>query len=252
MSTTEKRRPLAAALKDAKEFCALFPRECFSVWWPAGSVRRAMRHVGDIEHVVIPRMGDLPSNDLFNTPRPVNLLWRRFDELLEGKEFIPHIYGHNKAGAPMHRLGPKHRGVDWRGFCHEIFTADETNLGSVLAIRTGPGTYSRMLVTALQRNGYLNDEGYVWNKRDCSCACGWKGSELEHVTLSDNPEQFEERTPLFADGHGDALLCPRCRFGDQLTLGKMNVPDEETYFALCGVKYLRPEARPELTPRSIP
>ena len=47
-------------------------------------------------------------------------------------------------------------------FNHEIFLADEMNFGAILAIRTGPPEFSKMLVTKLLNGGsYRQHEGYV-------------------------------------------------------------------------------------------
>lgn len=155
MSTTTAKRTLAHALADAEAFKSLFDPSLYERWEFAGSLRRRKSEVGDVEHVIIPRFeGEL------------NCLWHRLDELVKAGTLTKHIYGDQNApgllfagGSP--RWGEKYRGVDFRGFNHEIFTADLDNWGPTLAIRTGPWEFSKMLVTNLPRRGFVNEGGYV-------------------------------------------------------------------------------------------
>lgn len=153
MSSTETRRPLAQAREDAEAFRALFNASTVVEWHIAGSVRREKPDVGDIEHVVLPHHH--------------SWLWSQLEEmtLVDGelafgadeKPFTKAVYPDG-----THRWGQKHRGVMYRGFRHEIFIADEANLGAILAIRTGPADYSQKLMTRLRQGGKLRmDDGYV-------------------------------------------------------------------------------------------
>lgn len=200
MSTSTEKRSRTEAIRDAEAFRALFDPSCYEQWHFAGSVRRERQYVGDVEHVIIPRHGDVSDGShLFATPKRVNLLLHRLDELERTYAVSKHQYGGANGAATTTRWGERYRGCDFRGFNHEVFLADADNLGSVLAIRTGPGGYSRMLVMALSRNGYKNADGYVW-----------------HTASGD-------RVPA---------------------------PDEETYFKLCGVRFIPPAERfdPEARP----
>ncbi len=147
MSTSIK-RPHAEALRDAEDFRALFAG-LYARWEIAGSVRRGKVEVGDVEHVVM--------------PQDVDAFWRRVDELTcnPGDMFAPtdaplrrHVYPNG-----TNRWGEKYRGVDFRGFAHEIFLADALNFGSVLAIRTGPAEFSEMLVTRMNIRGRFRQQG---------------------------------------------------------------------------------------------
>lgn len=151
MSTGTTQRLHADALAEAEAFRDLFPG-CWSRWEIAGSVRRGKSQVGDVEHVVIP-CG--------------RRLWDRVDELTAD----PHsIFGMGDAklldravySDGRHRWGQRYRGVMFRGFRHEIFTADNLNWGAILTIRTGPALFSKDMVTRLKRSGqYHHEEGYV-------------------------------------------------------------------------------------------
>ena len=208
MSTTTVKRRLAQAIADAEAFRAQFPPACYSLWTVAGSARRRLAYVGDVEHVIVPCRGEADvAGTLFGETEPVNLLWRRLDELVAAGQIQQHIYSMPElgesnsspaAGLYPHKLkwGPKMRGCDFRGFRHELYTADSDNLGAQLAIRTGPADFSRMLVTQLRRRGLKNDEGYVWDARG----------------------------------------------------NKVSVPTEQAYFACCGVAMVAPALRFDRSP----
>lgn len=155
MSTTTSKRPLAEALKDAQSFRDLFEGH-YSRWMIAGSVRRQKPEVADIEHVVI--IGPT--------------FWKSMESLLDPGGMFPdpasplskHVYKMNHKDGTItdqFRWGDKYRGADFRGFNHEVFTADEDNWGAILAIRTGPAEYSEHLVTVIQRKGLKQADGYV-------------------------------------------------------------------------------------------
>lgn len=212
MSTATLKRSWAQANEDGRALRDLFPEACYSVWSSAGSVRRRRQEVGDIEHVIVPAFDNLPSNTLFAEPERTNLLWFHLDALLKLRgELEKAIYG---ATGP--RWGEKYRGVSFRGFTHELFTADADNLGSVLAIRTGPADFSQKLVRNLWDRGYRNKDGYVWRCEPCPRIHGTCAAD------------------------GKACICEGTRL---IPASKVAVPDEETFFDLCGVKYLSPEAR---------
>lgn len=233
MSTTAIKRTWREAMADAIAFRDLFPSTCYERWEVAGSLRRRVAEVGDVEHVVIPRVGQ-QRDGLFGEPKPVNLLWHHLDAMLHGGAVSKHLYG--TAGT---RWGPKYRGSEYRGRCHEIWTADADNFGAQLAIRTGPGDFSRRLVTSLQGHGYVNDGGYVWDKSAVTCPCGWSGTfvGLLRVRPGEAPEA------LWTNGEGEPVVCPGCRRGDRLGMTRVSVPGEQQYFALCGMRWIPPEAR---------
>jgi DNA polymerase/3'-5' exonuclease PolX len=179
MSTTATKRSYVNASADALAFRELFPSSCYQVWEFAGSLRRCKREVGDVEHVIIPVFGNYQQHDgLFVEEKHGNLLWHRLDQLVEQGVLSKHVYGKVKVPQtvitptdiydkgppiekPVHRWGEKYRGVDFRGFNHEIFLADLDNLGPTLAIRTGPWEFSKMLVSSLPKRGLVNEGGYV-------------------------------------------------------------------------------------------
>jgi DNA polymerase/3'-5' exonuclease PolX len=242
----ERRRPLEQVRADAEAFRALFPPACYERWEIAGSVRRGKPLCGDVDHVVIPRIGEVPSaGDLFGRSERVNLLWFHLDALVAGRVegIVKHLYtSHRQDGttsvAP--KWGDLLRGVDFRMTKHEIWTADVANWGAQLAIRTGPGNFSQMLVTALQRNGYVNDGGYVQDKRQITCACGWAGPWGGLTFAESAPPGLRTK---WANGHGRPAICPGCGQGDRLTAARVPVPTEAEYFRRCGIRWMEPGER---------
>lgn len=162
MSSSVK-RPLREAMADAEAFRALFPASCYTRWEIAGSVRRRREYVGDVEHVVIPAIGEWSSGDIFATPTTGSLLWHELDKLVDAGTVKAHTYQTTRGD--QFRWGEKYRGIDFRHFNHEIFCAMPDSWGSVLAIRTGPAELSKELVTRLLKYGYKNAEGCVWDTK---------------------------------------------------------------------------------------
>jgi DNA polymerase/3'-5' exonuclease PolX len=245
VSSTTIRRPWAQALAQAEAFREMFPPSCYDAWVFAGSLRRRCTDVGDIEHVVMPRWGDVEiGGGLFAERKTVNLLWHRADELLRERFISHHIYKTANNGLTT-KWGDKYRGAEFRDCCHEIWTANRDNWGSVLAIRTGPTEYSKMLVNALQRRGFVNAEGYVWNKSSWSCQCGWVGADPKWVAIVTARAAWDGAKHFRAPGTPEesAACCPQCQDPMGLTMERISVPDEASYFKLCGLPHIPPERR---------
>lgn len=170
MSTTLAKRSWVAASHDAVQFKGLFPASTYERWEIAGSVRRNLKLVGDVEHVIIPRFAEVDAGGggLFAERKTVNLVLHHLDQLVAGtiplddaERLTKHIYG---AQGP--RWGQKFRGVDFRGFNHELCMADADNWGKVLALKTGPAEFSQLLVTVIKKRGLLDRDGYVVRSAD--------------------------------------------------------------------------------------
>jgi hypothetical protein len=86
--------------------------------------------------------------------------------------------------------------------------------------------------------------GYVRNKRDWLCRCGWRGADPDHASVEELGERCQGNKTLYRqrNGEGPAAICPTCRQPD-LNPMIVPVPDEETYFRLAGVGWRKPEAR---------
>ncbi|HEX8913395.1 MAG TPA: hypothetical protein VF796_13625 [Humisphaera sp.] len=231
-----RKRPLAQARADAEAFAALFTRDHVVRWQVAGSVRRREPLVSDVDHVVVPRFGELPAADLFRTPERTNLLWHHLDALVAGR----HVDKWVRANGTV-CWGDKQRAVLFRGFKHEVWTADADNWGSVLAIRTGPGEFSHRLVIDLQKHGHANADGYVVSNHDWRCPCGWAGPDPAWLPIAEARRligrlELDGTSVVRAPGDAKeaAARCPACGTGTKLFRARVPAPDEATYFRLAG------------------
>ncbi|MDB5294955.1 MAG: hypothetical protein JWO31_938 [Phycisphaerales bacterium] len=234
-ATLTGKRDWATAKRDAGDFYRLFPSTVWRGWSAAGSVRRRCPEVGDVDHVVIPAVGELAGDGLFGATEPANLLWHHLDGLVAAGTVAKAWNGRSFC------WGEKKRSVSFRGFTHEVWTADADNWGSVLAIRTGPDPFSQRLVVGLQRQGYCNDGGYVWDKGMIACRCGgWSGSwdDLRRLPVGTLGSGAKWTT-----GRGEPVVCPVCGWGGRLEMGRMSVPDERRYFELAGEPWREPKER---------
>jgi hypothetical protein len=241
IAATDKRRPYQQACEDAVAMKSLFPESTYARLKLAGSIRRKKHEVGDVDFVLIPRFGEVvdPTN-LFAAPKTVNLFWYRMDALVELGTIAKHFRTDEKSGKPVYCWGEKQRRVRFRDYVHEFYCADETNWGSVFAVKTGPGGYSKMLVTALQTQGYVCRDGFfVFSKRDLTCSlCGWRGTEPKYAK-----EPLPGDEPAHQGGEGAWWVCRVCGKGAGLVMAPVVVPEEEDFLKLCGVKIEPPEAR---------
>ncbi len=196
------------AKRDAEDFIDLF-HGCYEQWCIAGSVRREVKEVGDIKHVVIPRMRT-ETTGLFSVSKTVNVLLERCDELFIAGKISKHVYlkGTDKVS---YRWGEKYRGCDFKDFNNEIFTAVSENFGSVLAIRTGPWEFSKHLVSGLLHRGYRNHEGFLWKCKACPVCEGRRCDQCDSTGLVPS-----ERVPVM---------------------------NEQAFFQLAGVPFCKPEDR---------
>lgn len=221
MSTTSTKRPHSEAALDATAFSDLFVG-LFDRWTVAGSTRRGEDVVGDVEHVVIPKMIAGAAADLFGgTAPPVNAVFKKLDELVATAPDLmsKHVYRYDSHGAPSYRWGAIARGVDFRGHLHELFCATADNFGPTLAIRTGPAEFSKSLVTGLLRHGRRNKDGKVWKCEPCQ--------------LCDVPPDSGKRD----------WLCQRCDGTRLIPVEAIPCADERHYFELCGVAWVEPRDR---------
>ncbi|MDB4947450.1 MAG: hypothetical protein JWM27_99 [Gemmatimonadetes bacterium] len=141
MSTGEK-IPLARARRIADRAAAALAPAAAEVH-VAGSVRRERPFVGDVELVVVPRM--IPDG-LFGDERPdldsiraVALLWGKI--VRSGDRLISVDAGEVKVELYL---------------CHP-----PAQLGSILAIRTGPAEFGALAMQRLARRGYRHRDGHV-------------------------------------------------------------------------------------------
>jgi DNA polymerase/3'-5' exonuclease PolX len=148
----------STANDNANTFLRLF-EGCFLHWYFGGSLRRRRGTVTDVEHIIMPKFVPRIADDLYGTPcGSCNAVWERSEALLRDKTITKAVYGDTKA----HRWGEKYRGMMFGGVKHELFMADDLNLGAILTIRTGPAAFSERCVTLLKQGGkYRQEGGYV-------------------------------------------------------------------------------------------
>ena len=111
----------------------------------AGSIRREVEHVKDIELVAMPRYLTAQP-DLFGGEGAVtrNLLDERCDELLHDGAVSQRL---DKNGRP--RWGSGYHALTFDGEAIDLFgVLSPERWGSILAIRTGPGDFNRIVVTS--------------------------------------------------------------------------------------------------------
>jgi DNA polymerase/3'-5' exonuclease PolX len=196
------------ARRQADNFINLF--RCgvhYERWQIAGSIRLERTDVGDIDHVIIPKFKQAPREGLFEDDKKINLVWERAEELVRDGVIVKHLYG-----TGGFRWGEKQRGVDFKNIKHDLYTTTAFSWGAALTIRTGPWQLSRFMVTRLLSRGMRADQGKVWHCVPCpDCVPDVKCETCK----------------------GTKLKCER----------PIEVPDEETFFSLCGITYREPWKR---------
>jgi DNA polymerase/3'-5' exonuclease PolX len=121
----------------------------------AGSVRRRVSSVKDVELVAVPKL----FRNLFGEPNldAANELDVHVQQLILAGRLEPRL---NSAGVQC--MGPRHKrlvavrsGIPIDLFC----VLPPASWGALLAIRTGPAEYSERLVTVCQRRGLRCEQG---------------------------------------------------------------------------------------------
>jgi DNA polymerase/3'-5' exonuclease PolX len=116
----------------------------------AGSIRREVPEVGDIELVVIPATVEEPVGDLFGEKKRV-----RHPGFVRVVDSFGKSKGDAETGKYMQRLAG--------GIAVDIFTATKESWGYTLAIRTGPAEYSHeVLAKQWVARGFRGHEGNLY------------------------------------------------------------------------------------------
>jgi len=154
-----------------------------------GSVRRQKPEgIHDIEIVAQPRYEEI-EGDLFGSIQLINGL----EVLLKSYIFCERMSLYRD---PQGRTcnGEKHKKILFDGAMIDLYTAEQSNWGNIVAIRTGNAEFSRYLVTPRSKGGLLPShlkqaDGYLWNgdqRIDCLteqaffAALGLEWVEPEH------------------------------------------------------------------------
>jgi len=125
----------------------------------AGSIRRRKAEPKDIEIVFIPRMEERPVS-LFDT-EPAPMTDRMLELMME--------CGLLQRDRSVKRWGPKYKRLvhPASGMVVELFAATAENWGLILALRTGPGDFNKVLVSKPWAGGAMPfdmrmDQGFLW------------------------------------------------------------------------------------------
>ena len=123
----------------------------------AGSIRRGKPEPRDIELVAIPtiQMGT-NYNDMFGGDVEENLLLEALDSVYSKNEWA--------LDQVLKRNGPKYKRLVHlnSGICCDLFIVTAESWGVQFTIRTGPGDFSKALVTRARGLGMRVDEGQLW------------------------------------------------------------------------------------------
>jgi DNA polymerase/3'-5' exonuclease PolX len=215
-------RSLEVMERLARKFIETVEDSCVRIQ-VAGSVRRRKPFPSDIEIVVEPKFRKDPQPaEFWGTTEPIDAYTvNLFDECC--KELIrcgilekrQKSNGHTSWGEKA-KLGILYLGGEWAPI--DIFSVVEpTTYGVILALRTGPGDFNKVLVNHAHTIGRKVAGGRVWDLtpfRDC---CKWKWLQLP-----------SSKFIAVAQDHG---------------VQTMDTPTEEEYFKALGVPCWPPEER---------
>jgi DNA polymerase/3'-5' exonuclease PolX len=108
----------------------------------AGSLRRRLAHIGDIEIVAVPKIERLTTGLFEDMPTDVDRLDGRMQALLDNDE----VGRRRKSDGSLMAWGPTWKSVTFNGRSIDLFTPDAGRFGWILLLRTGPAAFSRQLV----------------------------------------------------------------------------------------------------------
>ncbi len=150
MSSSGTRMDRVEALRAAKRFIAMIEPYTDQIII-AGSLRRRLPTIGDIEIVAVPKIGvmEIQTLKLFGSEierRDVDLLDGVMTRILESGAISKRL---DMNGAP--RWGPALKYLDYEGVRVDLFTCGADRLGWITMLRTGPAEFSRQLVVPRDR-----------------------------------------------------------------------------------------------------
>lgn len=150
MNTIPKPRiPLAEAQQLASEVVDLLRGVCERIEI-AGSIRRKRKLIGDIEIVIEPRL--TPAYDMFGEICGMVNEQYEYSKLCREKGVLQPRLDINGTGA----WGERYQRAIYKGFPLDIFCVlPPAQWGVIMAIRTGPATFSKRVVTGRLFGGRL-------------------------------------------------------------------------------------------------
>lgn len=140
MSAVDTRMARPDAIAIARAFVDLI-EDCTDQLIVAGSLRRRLAMIGDIEIVAVPKVERLTGGLFGDDMGPVDLLDGRMTALLDNGEVTKRL---DARGSP--RWGPTLKYLTYQGARIDLFTPCAERVGWILMLRTGPAQFSRQLV----------------------------------------------------------------------------------------------------------
>jgi DNA polymerase/3'-5' exonuclease PolX len=144
MSSVATRMPLA----EAEAVAARFVEQLSGTYDRlviAGSIRRRLPTIGDVEIVAVPKVETVTALDMFGDPThtgQVDLLGAHLTMLLDRG-----IVSKRPRSDGKFVWGQKMKYLTFEGVNVDLFTPEAARFGLILLIRTGPAAYSHQLVT---------------------------------------------------------------------------------------------------------
>lgn len=146
MSSVAQRMPLKAAEMVAGELVALLSEHCKRVV-VAGSIRRKMPWVGDVEIVCIPKLKQkVASRDLFGA------------KIIYNNQVMRYI----SSSSDFEKLkgGERYQKLLYKGeVVVDLFMTTKQEWGRILALRTGSDRYSKLMSSRWVQLGYHGIDG---------------------------------------------------------------------------------------------
>jgi DNA polymerase/3'-5' exonuclease PolX len=172
-----------------------------------GSIIRRKPDAGDIDLVCIPSLGHYSIIDLFGAiveEHAINHLEQAIELLIDSDEW--------ELDPVVKRNGPHGKRLRHRptGICADLAITDRRHWGMIATLRTGPGDFSKALVTLARQRGWQVSEGL----------------------LHGHP-------PVDYDVNGKAKPCPRGSDCQQV----IETPEEVDVFAKLKLPWIEPYKR---------
>lgn len=172
----------------------------------AGSVRRQKPEPQDIEIVAIPSLGRYAVQDLWGIDVEEHSVNHLEDALVTLFDL-----GEWEFDPALRRNGPRYKRLRHiaSGVCCDLFITDARRWGIIYTIRTGPGDFSKALVSFARRNGMFVQDG------------------LLHKHLAE------------FDAAGEVKPCP----AGERCMRIVETPEERDVFKALGLQWLEPKQR---------
>jgi len=132
----------------------------------AGSLRRRLAYVHDIEVVVVPKIERVTGGLFGDDEVLVDRLDARMTALLDNDEVSKRL---DRNGTP--RWGPTLKYLEFRGVRVDLFCPEAERMGWILLLRTGPAAFSRQLV--VERGKKTKDGRPGLRPAHVRCDGGW-------------------------------------------------------------------------------